>query len=60
MTYAVRVVDGVAEQIIVGRAEWAIANLGGYWIQSSVNVGIGWIYDPENGTFVPPQPSEQL
>lgn len=47
--------DGVVEQCIVGKSEWATDRLGGTWIDTETKVGIGWTYSEEFG-FRPPQP----
>lgn len=56
MTYAAKLDDeNVVLEVIVGTAEWAIANLGGRWVDSP-KIGPGWIY--EHGQFVPPHVDE--
>jgi hypothetical protein len=51
-----RVDDGVVTDATVGDdAEFCAAALGGFWIVSDGDAGIGWTYDVELG-FRPPQP----
>ena len=56
MTHAAKLDDdNVVLEVIVGTAEWAIANLGGRWVDSP-KCGPGWIY--QDGHFVPPHVDE--
>lgn len=56
-TYAAQVEAGVVQQVIVGTADWAAANLGGVWVDSAVKVGVGWLWD--GSQFTPPVVEEQ-
>lgn len=47
--YAVEIVDGRVERIIVGTAEWAVENLGGQWVDSDVLVDCPGLWDNTNG-----------
>lgn len=54
-TYAAELDDGdVVVRAIVGTAVWAVANLGGRWIDSDVKVGVGSWWDGES--FWEPEP----
>ncbi len=54
-TYAGRIENGVVVDAIVGTAEWAIANIGGEWHDSTERIYLPGIWDEEHG-FRPPQP----
>lgn len=54
-TYACLIVDGVVADIVVGTSEWAEQNLEGVWRESESKIGVGWMWDENNG-FRPPQP----
>lgn len=47
--YACKIEDGVVTQVIVGSSDWASENLGGFWVHSDTKVGIGWLWDEQNG-----------
>jgi hypothetical protein len=48
-SYAVEIIDGVVGRVIVANAQWAIENLGGFWVDSDQLVGNGWTWDETNG-----------
>lgn len=47
--YAAEIVDGQVVRVLVGDAQWCHDNLGGFWVDSDVLVGIGWEWDPVEG-----------
>lgn len=55
MTYAYKVIEGVVVDGIVGDADWAIQNLGGFWVPSDELQHIGGLWNDING-FQPPIP----
>lgn len=55
-TYAYKIEDGVVTAGIVGTAEWATENIGGFWVDSPTKAWIGGTWDEENGLRPPPPP----
>lgn len=55
--YAAQIENNIATQVIVGTAEWATQFLGGFWVDSSEKIGIGWTWNETEG-FRPSQPAE--
>lgn len=54
-TYAARIENGIVAQVIVGTAEWAIENLGGFWVDTPDKVWLGGTWNETDG-FLPPEP----
>jgi hypothetical protein len=48
-SYAVEIIDGIVGRVIVANAQWAIENLGGFWVDSDQLVGNGWTWNETDG-----------
>ena len=60
MKYAAKIVENEVVQVVVGDAEWAAANLGGFWVGSDTKVGVGWLWNGETLTAPPPPELPEL
>lgn len=54
-SYIAQIENGQVVQIIVATTDWAQKHLDGEWAHSLTKIGVGWLYDKQNG-LRPPQP----
>lgn len=61
--YAAQIIENIVEDVIVAAYTWANKNLNGQWVDctkdNAPSAGIGYTYNPETKTFIPPVVPEQ-
>lgn len=55
-TYSYRIENGVVVEGLVGLAQWATENFGGFWVESPVKVWIGGTWTETDGFQPPAEP----